>query len=195
MGVVVAALLLSACPAYTVTRYSVSVDNVEMLRSLQKKYPQGALKVSDFISESGPQREILCRGAGPVAPPDQKTFEQYLQAALRDELRMAGVYSDKSKVELSAKFHELDFSSIDGTWNLAASVSASPVQPFQVSHVSSFSSSPIGDNACNLTAQAFMPATQDFLKKLVSSPEFEKAFAASEEAPAPLPTTEAVPGT
>ncbi|RYZ31263.1 MAG: hypothetical protein EOO72_17105, partial [Myxococcaceae bacterium] len=142
MGVVVAALLLSACPAYTVTRYSVSVDNVETLRSLQKKYPQGALKVSDFISESGPQREILCRGAGPVAPPDQKTFEQYLQAALRDELRMAGVYSDKSKVELSAKFHELDFSSIDGTWNLAASVSASPVQPFQVSHVSSFSSSP-----------------------------------------------------
>ncbi|MCY1046823.1 hypothetical protein OV208_36300 [Corallococcus sp. bb12-1] len=61
MAVVVAALLLSAGPTYTVTRYSVSVD--------------------------------------------------------KDELRMAGVYSDKSQVEISAKFHELDFSSVDGTWN------------------------------------------------------------------------------
>ncbi|RKG82795.1 hypothetical protein [Corallococcus terminator] len=193
MTVVVAASLLSACPTYTVTRYSVSVDNVEALRTLQQKYPRGALKVSDFLSESGAQREIICRGVGPVAPPDQKSFEQYLQAALKDELRMAGVYSDKSKVEISAKFHELDFSSVDGTWNLAALVSASSVQPFQVSHVGSFTSSPIGENACTLTAQAFMPAAQDFVKKLVSSPGFEKAFAASAEANAPAP--QAVPGT
>ncbi|MBE4746670.1 hypothetical protein G4177_00605 [Corallococcus sp. ZKHCc1 1396] len=59
--------------------------------------------------------------------------------------------------------------------------------------MSNFSSSVVGDNACNLTAQAFMPAVQDFLKKLISSPRFEKDFAASAEANAT--TTQAVPGT
>ncbi|RYZ42539.1 MAG: hypothetical protein EOO71_07505 [Myxococcaceae bacterium] len=186
-------LLLSACRAYTPSRYTVSVSNVEKLRTLQRKYPQGALKVSGFISESGPLREITCRGAGPVAPPDYKTFEQYLQGALEDDLRMAGVYSDKSQVAVSASIREVDFSSTNGTWTLAALVSAGSVQPFQVSHVGSFSTGIFGDEACRLTAHAFMPAAQDFVKKLVASPGFEKAFAESAEAKAQTP--QAVPGT
>jgi hypothetical protein len=170
----------------------VSAENVQTLRTLQQKYPQGSVKVASFDAVDVPLRSITCRGAGPVMPPDEKTFEQYVQAALVDDLRMAGVYSDKSKVAVSAKMSMLDFSSTSGAWTLAARVSAGTEAPYLIEHKGTYKSSFMGDNACQLTAQAFMPSVQDFLRKVISSPEFEKAFSASVAAPAP--SAEAIPG-
>ncbi|QSQ14786.1 hypothetical protein [Myxococcus landrumensis] len=185
-------ITLTACQTYTATRYAVSSDNVQTLRTLRQKYPSGSINVASFSAKDGPLREIACRGAGPVAPPDQKTFEQYVQAALVDDLKMAEVYSDKSRVALSASIQSIDFSSTSGTWTLAALVSTGKQSPFAVSHTANYSSSFMGDNACMLTAQAFMPAVQDFLKKLIASPEFEKAF--SDSSTTSPPTAEPIPG-
>ncbi|WP_338868129.1 hypothetical protein [Myxococcus stipitatus] len=183
---------MSACQTYTASRYSVSSDNVQTLRALRQKYPSGSISVANFSAKDGPLRELTCRGAGPVAPPDQKTFEQYVQSALVDDLKMADVYSDKSLVALSATIQSIDFSSTGGTWTLAALVSAGKQSPYAVSHTANYSSSFMGDNACMLTAQAFMPAVQDFLKKLIASPEFERAF--SDSSTTSTPTAEPIPG-
>jgi hypothetical protein len=193
-----ALLALSGCQTYSVGRYTVSSDNVQMLRALQQKYPQGALKVGAFKHKDKygrqgiPLKEVMCRGAGPIKPPDNQGYEQFLQKALADELKMAGVYAESSPIGITASLETLDFSSTDGTWTLSAQVAAGQ-QPFPVEMVSKYDTSFMGDNACAQTAQAFVPAAQDFVRKLISSPQFERAFAESAKPSAPAAAT--VPGT
>lgn len=191
--VLIAALALSGCETYAVARYSASVDNVQVLRSLRQKYPQGSLNVGTFKNPRGATMDITCRLAGPVRPPDGQAFEAYLQKALLDELRMAEVYSDKSPAVVSARVEAIDFSSMDGSWSLAALVTAGQQKPFSVQQRSGFTSSFLGESACNRTAQAFMPAVQDFVRQLITSPQLEQAFA--ESAAQAAPQADAVPGT
>lgn len=189
-----AGLTLSGCQIYTAARYSASAANVEALRSLQRKYPQGRLRVSDFLPGLAPLREITCRGAGPILPPDKKTFAQYIRAALIEELRMAGVYAEESGTEVAGELMALDFSSFGGTWTLAARITAGSPYSFDVAHENSYDTSFEGTNACAQTAQAFMPTVQDFVKKLIASPQFERALAES-AARAAVETAASQPGT
>ena len=176
------AAALSGCAHFTVPRYAISVDDVQRLRSLHQKYPQGSIAVGTFRGVTGDPNTLSCRGAGPVQIPDGMTYSQYLAKALADEAKMAEVYSDHG-APISASLQKLDFSSTDGYWTLSASVSAGKQQPYEVGVTTHFDSSFLGDTACASTATAFVPTTQDFLKKLLASPQFEKAFAASAAGP------------
>jgi len=62
----VLALALTGCSTYSVSRYSMSADNVTALRDLSGK----SINVGAFTAKEPGQKEIMCRGVGPIKTPD-----------------------------------------------------------------------------------------------------------------------------
>ena len=170
---VLSALLLSACSTYTPQRYSISADNNVALKTL----PAGNINVGPF---SGPNDfDNSCRAAGPISPPDNMSFEAYIQKALADELKVAEKFDDKTpKVTLTGILEKLDFSSsrglTGGTWNIGLRVNSSNGQTMYVDEHYEFESGFIADTACKQTAEAYFPAVQNLIGTLVTSPDFRK---------------------
>jgi hypothetical protein len=81
-------MLLTGCSTFVPPRYAISVDNQEAM----KAGGYGGIAVGPFIGY--PNFDNACRGAGPIAPPDDMTFEAYIRKAFIDELKMAGAYAE-----------------------------------------------------------------------------------------------------
>lgn len=166
------AVSVSACSTFTPPRYSISADNNVALKSIGV----GNVNVGKF---TGPASfDNACRGAGPIAPPDNVSFEAYIQKALADELKVAGMYDDKSpKVTLTGAVEKLRFSSsrglTGGEWDIDLRVNSSNGKSVFVSEHYEFQSGFVADTACKQTAEAYFPAVQNLLGKLIKSPEFK----------------------
>jgi len=161
-------LSLSSCANYIPQRYSVSADNNVALKSTGVgNINVGPFKGDDSFDEN-------CRGAGPIGLPGM-AFETYLQKALADELKVAGMLDEKSpKVVLSGVVEHLDFSTMSpGYWNIDLRVNSTNGKSVFVRERYEFPSALIGDNACRNAADAYFPAVQDLIGKLVTSPEFK----------------------
>lgn len=164
-------LTLSACSTYMPQRYSISADNNVALKSIEA----GNINVGAF---KGPASfDSSCRAAGPIAPPDNLSFEAYIQKALADELKVAGKFDDKSpKVTLTGMVDQLAFSSsrglTGGSWDIGLRVTSSNGKTVRVSEYYEFNSGFVADTACKQTAEAYYPAVQNLIGKLVKSPEF-----------------------
>lgn len=176
--IAVSALVLSACSTFTPQRYSISADNNIALKAIRS----GNINVGMFTGPSTFDR--ACRGAGPIAPPDNMSFEAYIQKALTDELKVAGMFDDKtSKTTLSGVVEHLSFSSsrglTGGEWNITLRVNTSNGKSVAVSEHYEFKSGFIADTACKQTAEAYLPAVQNLIGKLVKSPEFNLLLAQS----------------
>lgn len=165
-------IALSACSTYTPQRYSISADNNVALKAIGV----GNVNVGSF---AGPVVfDRACRGAGPIAPPDNMTFEAYIQKALADELKVAGMFDDKTpKTTLSGVVEQLAFSSsrglTGGEWMISLKVSSSNGKSASVSEHYLFESGFVADTACKQTAEAYLPAVQNLIGKLVKSPGFK----------------------
>jgi hypothetical protein len=140
-----AVLAASACSAYTVPRYGLSAENVTGLKKLGSKVNLGA-----FTATTPGQTEIRCRAVGPVRTPDSRPFEDYIRRALLDELRIADVYSEGAPVTLT----------------VSSKYEFSPGPMFQPGPAQAAAA-----RACAETAQAFAPAVQVLIGKLVYHPE------------------------
>jgi len=162
------AALVSGCSTYSVARYSVSTHNVVALRSLNGK----VLNVGAFTATTPGQKEIMCRGVGPIKTPDGEPFSDFVRKALLDELRIANAYSATAPVTLTGNLDSIDFSSNSGNWNLALTVKSSNGKSMSVSESFAYTTSFYGETACNQTAQALMPAVQNLVGKVVRSQEF-----------------------
>jgi hypothetical protein len=66
-------------------------------------------------------------------------------------------------------------------WYLLLTVSDTAGHSFAISENYDYQSSFVGETACNQTAQAFMPAVQNLIRKVVSNPEFKAIVAGSRE--------------
>jgi hypothetical protein len=161
-------VLASGCSTYSATRYSISTDNVVALRSLNGK----TVNVGAFSASTPGQTEIMCRGVGPIKTPDGEPFAEYVRKAMLDELKIANTYSSAAPVTITGNLDAIDFSSSSGNWNLALTVRSSNGKSMSVSESYGYTSSFYGETACNQTAQAFMPAVQNLVGKVVRSPEF-----------------------
>lgn len=165
-------LVLSACSTYMPQRYSISADTNVALKSIGV----GGINVGEF---KGPAKfDNSCRAAGPIAPPDNMSFEAYIQKALADELKVAGAYDDKApKITLTGLVDQLGFSSsrglTGGSWDIGLRVSSSNGKSVYVSEHYEFNSGFIADTACKQTAEAYLPAVQNLIGKLVATPEFK----------------------
>jgi hypothetical protein len=167
-----AALLLTACSTYMPQRYSISADNNVALKAIGL----GSINVDTF---KGPAKfDNACRGAGPIAPPDNMSFESYIQKALADELKVAGMFDDKTpRVSLSGVVTRLEFSSsrglTGGTWDMSVTFNSSNGKTISVVEHYEFNSGFVADTACKQTAEAFLPAVQNLISKLVKNPQFK----------------------
>jgi len=152
-------------------RYSISADNNVALKSISV----GNINVGSF---KGPASfNSSCRAAGPIAPPDDMTFEAYIRKALVDELKIAGKFDEKMpKVTLSGEVDQLSFSSsrsvTGGSWDIGLRVTSSNGKSSYISEHYEFNSGFGADTACKQTAEAYFPAVQNLIGKLVKSPEF-----------------------
>lgn len=169
---VIAALSVSACSTYMPQRYSINADTNVALKAMDS----GPINVGAF---KGPASfDNSCRAAGPIAPPDNMSFEAYIQKALTDELKVAGKFDDTApKVTLSGTVEQLAFSSsrglTGGTWDIGVRIESSNGKSTLVSEHYEFNSGFIADTACKQTAEAYLPAVQNLIGKLVKAPDFK----------------------
>lgn len=169
-------VVISGCSTYATPRYSMSVDNDQILKKLHSEHPDTRLAVAQFTSDTGERTEITCRAVGPIVTPDGETFSAFISKALVDEMKFSGIYSKDAVKSISGHITKLNFSSTSGHWAISANVSVADEPPFTVTEVYDYDTSFFGETACNQTAQAFGPAVQDFVKKVVSHPAFQQAF-------------------
>jgi len=165
-------VMLGACSTYTTPRYSISADTNVALRAL------GATGIAVGRFSEPPFFDTSCRAVGPLAPPDGMTHAQYIRKALEDELKIAGVHAVGSpRVLLSGTVKDLDFSSMEavtaGLWFISVTVTSSNGKSLSASERYGFESGFFAETACKQTAEAFMPAVQNLVGKIVRSPEFE----------------------
>ncbi len=177
------AFILSACSSYMPQRYSVSADNVAALKGVGASNINVApfrLDVADF--------DNTCRVKHHILLPGDVSFESYIQKAFSDELKVAGVFDDKTPViTLSGVVETLSFSSVPsdsmtmqsmksalkGSWDIGLRIKSSNGKSSVVSEHYEFTSGLLSDEACRQTADAFFPAVQDLIGKLVSSAKFK----------------------
>jgi hypothetical protein len=171
VAAVLASAALAGCSTYAVPRYSISADNVTALKAIGAE----SISVGKFTQAVIPNQnpnEIMCRGVGPIKTPDGESFADFVRSALVSELKIAGTYSPTAPVQLTGQLDNIDFSSMSGSWNLGLTIASSNGRSLSMTEKYAYTSSFYGETACNQTAQALMPAVQDLIGKVVSSPDF-----------------------
>lgn len=169
--IVFTALSLSACQSFSPQRYTAVPDNTSVLRTLSA----GKVKVTPFLLMA--TFDAACRGGANIDPPINMTYQGYLQTALADELKVAGLYDEENpNVVLSGSIDKLAFSSVksltNGEWSIGLNLTSSNGRSVYVSEIYQFESALEGGSACRRTAEAFLPAVQQLIAKLVRSEEF-----------------------
>jgi hypothetical protein len=152
-----------------VATYGASSENVSKLKTYNTK-----LNVNNFTATSS-DSSIMCRMSDPIKTPNGETFEKYIENALIEELKMAGLYSKNAKITLSGHLNEVKANSIPGSanWEFSVKVSSSNGKSFTVKSKKDYSSSFMAHYACNDMAEAFKPAVQKLITKIINHPEFQ----------------------
>lgn len=173
---IVAALALSACTHVT-PQYGASIENVDALRTLGSSGVK--LSVAPFATFEPGLASISCRAAGPVAPPGDQTYEQYIQQAIVGELKLSSTYSEASPVKLDGHLDYITFNSNIGAgkWQIDMTFSGPGVTPFTINTLYPFSTNFVADIACNQVANALPPAVQELVAKLIAHPSFKQLLA------------------
>lgn len=169
LGLLLLVALLSGCATLAASRYSISVDNVVALRTLNGK----TINVGVFTVSKPGLSEIMCRIGAVIKTPDGEPFSEFIRKALVDELQMANAFSLTAPVTLTGNLDQINFSSFEGSWNLALTIKSSNGRFIVVKEDYSYTTSWDTRTACNQTAQALMPAVQNLVSKIVRSPEFK----------------------
>jgi hypothetical protein len=170
--VAVSVLALSAC-SYMPQRYSVSADNTEAL----KKIGAGNINVGLFTKTA--EFDNSCRvTAGVVEKPDNTGFEGYIQKALVEELKQAGMFDDKTpKVTLSGVVEKLSLSTWRtiylSNWDIGVRLNSSNGKTVYITQHYEFNAGYNKLADCQQIADHFMLAVQKTLGKLITAPEFE----------------------
>ncbi|MBV0934709.1 hypothetical protein [Marinobacterium weihaiense] len=170
------ALSIAGVAFYTVgcthmtSNYGASPDNVDEIR----KSGITELSVGEFVSKNSDTTSITCRAAGPVKNQNNVSFENYIEGAIKNDLKMAGVYKEGSDIKISGAIEKLDFNSNIGAgkWMINAKISSPKSQGYTVQSTYDFSTNFVADKACQQVAQAYEPAVENFINQIVTHPGF-----------------------
>lgn len=161
---------LAGCSTMTPARYAVSVDNNQLL----KQYAGKTVQLASMGAPASYQSN--CRLMGPIHASDNMTIPQFVQKALNDEFKFAGLYSETG-TKLDGMLDKIEFSSISGLtngwWDLSLTLKSSNGKSLSTENRYEFKSGFDAITACNQTAQALGPAVQDLIKKAISNPAFQ----------------------
>lgn len=158
---------LAGCDSFTAAPYSISADNDLALKAALGTQHVG---VGGFTSTT--PGDVNCRLAGPIQLPGGLTFADYVQKAFADELKVAGLYDEKSTVLLRGVITDLKFDSLGGSWDISLAVNSSNGKAMTVAEHYEFHTSYTAGSACHNVADAFQPAVQSLVGKVVAAPEF-----------------------
>jgi hypothetical protein len=155
-----------------VAKYSLVVSNVEAFKALRV----GKVGVAPFTATAdGSKKELSCRGS-PLKTPANETYAAYIQKALVDELKMAGLYAADAPTQIKGHLAQIELNSINRPhWQMILIVTIGNTPSFKIERSYPFESSFIGLKACELAGQAFLPAVHDLLNALARDPRFAKA--------------------
>jgi hypothetical protein len=173
--VAVSVLVLGACSSlsYMPQRYSVSGDNIEAL----KKLGVGNINVGPFTKTA--EFDNSCRVvSGVVAQPDSTGFEGYIQKALVEELKQAGMFDDKTpKITLTGDVEKLSLSAWRNIylsdWDIGVRLNSSNGKSVYITQHYEFNAGASFLPDCQSIADHYMYAVQKTLNKLIDAPEFE----------------------
>ena len=166
--VIIAAVFLSGCTSFNVPTYSADSQNIESIGGRPNKFNIVSDKPS--FEDTG---KILCRMAGDITVLKDKTYNDYLLDALREELTTRKLLDDKNDRTVSVKFTKVNLSSslgstrwfIDGEYNFNGKTQL-------VSTVYDMDSNYFADVACNNIALNFPKAVTQHLGQLYKSSVF-----------------------
>jgi hypothetical protein len=149
--------------SYAVQPYQATVNAYADMRAL-KTAPEHGVRVGRFKMVPDASELPLAPGAN-VETPDGATFATYLHDALVSELQTAGVYSEAAPVMLTGVVEQIRFAPArpQGEWHIVVTVYSSNGISIQIDERRD---SPEG------APDAFMPAVQDLIAKLVQDPRF-----------------------
>jgi len=170
------AAALAGCATNNSPRYTSSADTVHTLRSL--KLGEVAT-VGNFSTASSV--DLQCRAVGPIMLPDNHNLPSYIKKAFEDELKMAGIYNPSNPtITLTGIVNKAAFSSVkgffQGHWELDVTIQSSNGKSVSATEQYDFDSAYLADKGCQKTADALVPAVQNVLQKIVSSPNFKDLF-------------------
>lgn len=166
-------LIVTGCSAIPVDRYHVLADNQLKIKALKQKFNVGRFTTTktDF--------EIQCRLANHIEMTDGKSFEGYIQNALEEELKMASMYSEDSKIIIEGHLNDIDVSSNpnDAHWTLNLTISNLDGQNFTIVHKREYKASFAGHIACGIDMpRSFTSTIQELIGKIINHPEFNRIF-------------------
>lgn len=160
------AFFVAGCETYSAPRYGMSADNIVALKGLAP----AQIAVGPFAEAQ--QFSDGCRAAGPIMAADRLGFAAYIRKAFIDELKIAGVYADNGSVTLTGTLDKLAFSSTVAYWDIWLTVRSSNGRSISVQEHYAFDGAFAAVTACKRVADAYFPAVQNVLQKLIASPDF-----------------------
>lgn len=162
-------MLFTGCSVKT-PQYNSSADNVVELRKINSK-----LYVGNFTATVS-ENKILCRLARTVTTENNMSFEQYIENAFVEDLKMADKYSGKSNITISANLNKLSASSgiaNTGYWKFDMTLLSNNGKSFDISSEYIYETSFVGAIACNEhMPNSFKPAVQKLIKDIITHPKF-----------------------
>lgn len=172
-AVIISSALMYGCSTTNSIPYKASIANVV---SLQQVLKAGGIKISvgNIHTASGIEENLMCRLMGPVKVAPGKSLSQYIKEAFEEELFLAQVYSPNAPVAIDGRIEELSFSSISpANWKISMNVKSNKHPGYTVSVNYGFNTSFDAWSACKNVADAFGPAVQELLKRVVTHPQFK----------------------
>ena len=132
------------------------------------------IKVGTITSSN---EKIYCRGAE-IQIPDGLTMASFIKNGFSDELKLAGVYSDKSNIELIGNISNIDVNCNVGTanWTTEMEITIGQNEPFIIKNIYTYEGAIIFDPAYKNAQQALNSALQDFYSLIIKHPDFSKAL-------------------
>jgi hypothetical protein len=178
-SVAIVSLALFGC-SHMAPRYGMSASNIETIRQAAGTSPQ-KVSVGEFTAWTPNVSSSMCRAAGAVSTPDHETFATYIQRALIDELKVAGVYAADSPIRIDGRLDHIDFNSNigSGKWQIDLTVAGVKSGPVVLHETYEFSTNFVADRACDQVAAALQPSVQNLLGKLYATEGFKSTVSSS----------------
>jgi hypothetical protein len=162
-----AVVVLAGCDSFSAAPYSISADNDVALKSA---LGSERVSVGDFTLAK--QFDANCRMAGPIQLPGGMSYQEYVQKAFADELKVSGNYDAKAPIILTGVITDMQFGSTSGTWDIALTLKSTNGKSMSEVEHYEFHTSFTAESACKNVADAFQPAVQGLVGKVVSAAEF-----------------------
>lgn len=158
---------------YFSNEYIAPEKNLALLRELKPSISK--VRVTDFTSNNPGMTTIWCRGSYPIYAPAKTPYVIFLAGALKNELEKEDLYSLETGIPLSIDIKFIDFdSSRSANWTIEAAFTVTGKEPVIIKNETSFKASFAASSACGQVTSAMVPAVQEFLFKVYSSPKFQE---------------------